>query len=68
MLGSRNPRHYGNKARKGKNREVEFVLDGDESDVGAASIALGGKLFEAMTSDTAGPRALGAAEHGAVDS
>ena len=47
---------------------VEFVLDGDESDVGAASIALGGKLFEAMTSDTAGPSALGAAEHGAVDS
>ena len=47
---------------------VEFVLDGDESDVGAASIALGGKLFEAMTSDTAGPRALGAAEHEAVDS
>ena len=47
---------------------VEFVLDGDESDVGAASIALGGKLLEAMTSDTAGPHALGAAEHGAVDS
>ena len=47
---------------------VEFVLDGDESDVGAASIALGGKLFEAMTSDTVGPRALEAAEHEAADS
>ena len=44
------------------------MLDGDESDVGAASIALGGKLLEAMISDTAGPRALGAAEQRAVDS
>ena len=44
------------------------MLDGDDSDVGAASIALGGKLFEAMTSDTAGPRALAAEEHAAVDS
>ena len=47
---------------------VEFVLDGDDSDVGSASIALGGKLFEAMTSDTDGPRALGEAERRAVDS
>ena len=47
---------------------VEFVLDGDESEVGAESIALGGKLFEAMIADTAGPSALGDAERAAVDS
>ena len=47
---------------------MEFVLEGDDSDVGAESTALTGKLFEAMTSDTAGPQALGAAERAAVDS
>ena len=47
---------------------VEFVLDGDESEVGAESIALGGKLFEAMIADTSGPSALGDAERAAVDS
>ena len=47
---------------------VEFVLEGDESHVGIASAALGTQLFEAMSSDTTGPGALGAQERGAVDS
>ena len=47
---------------------VEFVLEGDESDIGAASTALGNELFEAMSSDRVGPRALAAAERTAVDS
>ena len=46
---------------------VEFVLEGDTSDVGTASAALGKQLFEAMRSDTAGPGALGEKERIAVD-
>ena len=46
---------------------VEFVLEGDTSDVGTASAALGKQLFEAMRSDTAGPGALGEQERIAVD-
>ena len=46
---------------------VEFVLEGDASDVGAACTALGARLLEAMGSDTFGPSALGEAERRAVD-
>ena len=44
------------------------MLEGDESQVGTASAALGSQLFEAMSSDTAGPGALEAEEREAVDS
>ena len=46
---------------------VEFVLDGDESDMGVACKALGQDLLQAMGSDTFGPRALHEAERRAVD-
>ena len=46
---------------------VEFVLEGDASDVGVACKALGARLLEAMGSDTFGPSALGEAERRAVD-
>ena len=35
---------------------VEFVLEGDESDLGVACTALGEQLLEAMGSDTFGPQ------------
>ena len=45
---------------------MEFVLEGDESDVGTATAAFGVQMFEAMSSE--GPSMLGAAERSAVDS
>ena len=46
---------------------VEYVLDGDESDIGAACTALGVQLLEAVGSDTLGPGSMGEAERRAVD-
>ena len=46
---------------------VEFVLDGDASDIGVACTALGVRLREAMGSDTFGPGSMGEAERRAVD-
>ena len=46
---------------------VEFVLEGDDSDVGVACTALGAQLLEAMSSDTFGPGSMNELERGAVD-
>ena len=46
---------------------VEFVLEGDESELGIACTALGVQLLEAAGSDTCGPSALPEAERRAVD-
>ena len=46
---------------------VEFVLEGDESELGIACTALGVQLLEAAGSDTFGPSALPEAERRAVD-
>jgi hypothetical protein len=47
---------------------AEFVLEGDDSEVGTVSAALGAQLFQAMSSDTVGPGALAAHERKAADS
>ena len=46
---------------------VEFVLEGDRSDMGVACTALGVKLLEAIGSDTFGPGSMREAERTAVD-
>ena len=46
---------------------AEFVLEGDESDLGVACTALGVQLLDAMGSDTLGPSSLSEAERSAVD-
>ena len=46
---------------------VEFVLEGDDSDLGVACTRLGAQLLEAMSSDTFGPSALPEAERRAVN-
>ena len=46
---------------------VEFVLQGDESELGVACTALGVQLLEAVGSDTFGPGSMNELERGAVD-
>ena len=46
---------------------MEFMLEGDDSEIGTASVAFRDQLFDAMRSDTAGPGALGAKERSAVE-
>ena len=46
---------------------VEFVLEGDESDLGVACTALGVQLLEGMGSDTVGPGSMRELERRAVD-
>ena len=46
---------------------VEFVMQGDESDLGVACTALGVQLLEGMGSDTFGPGSMREAERRAVD-
>ena len=45
---------------------VEFVLEGDESDMGVACTAFGVQLLETMSSDAFGPGALREEERRAV--